>query len=76
MEVVSVCENCKNLTFKVMEPCQFCGFKRKSYGSAFVVFIVILMVLVLLLTIFGMRHLKHPDPDHQSNQQAAHTIKK
>ncbi|RYY79547.1 MAG: hypothetical protein EOO69_06220 [Moraxellaceae bacterium] len=76
MEVVSVCENCKNLTFRAMEPCRFCGFKRKSYGSAFVAFIVILMVLVLLLTIFGMRHLKHPDPNHQSNQQLANSTKK
>ena len=73
MEVVSICENCKNLMLKSMEPCRFCGFKRKDYGSAFVVFIVILMVLVLVLTIFGMRSFKHPDDNQSANQQTAST---
>lgn len=76
MEVVAICENCKNLILKSMEPCRFCGFKRKDYGSAFVVFIVILMVLVLILTIFGMRNFKHPDENHPSNQPNSASTKK
>ena len=73
MEVVAICENCKNLMLKSMEPCRFCGFKRKNYGSAFVVFIVILMIVVLILTIFGMRNFKHPDENPRSNQQTTST---
>ncbi len=76
MEVVAICENCKNLMLKSMEPCRFCGFKRKDYGSAFVVFIVILMVLVLVLTIFGMRSFKHPDDNQPSNQPNSASTKK
>ncbi|ONG37608.1 hypothetical protein BKE30_14150 [Alkanindiges hydrocarboniclasticus] len=76
MEVVSICENCKNLMLKSMEPCRFCGFKRKNYGSAFVIFIVILMVLVLALTIFGMRNFEVPDADPDKQQDAKSAIQK